>query len=63
MMGQVKLDIYLKSGDINRYVVDSISGWDYSGNYLLVHTPDGKTVPYYFGDIVHFFRTASETVH
>ena len=63
MLGQIKLDIYLKSGGSDRYVVDSIYGWTYSGNYLLVHTPDGETIPYYFGDIDYFTRESAETIH
>lgn len=63
MLGQIKLDIHLKSGDIDKFVVDAVFGWNYSGDYLLVNQLNGETIPYYFGDIDYFTRESAETIH
>ena len=62
MCGLTKIDVFLLSGEVAHYTVDSVSGWFYTGGYLVVRLDD-REIPYYLGDITHVAKSPKATVH
>ena len=65
MVGKLGMTIYFSDGGQAHFVVDSVFGWTYSGDYLLVHTEDvngATTRPYPLGEIAKVVML-SETIH
>jgi hypothetical protein len=62
----LEMEIYFTDNEVVHCTVDSVFGWTYSGNYLLVHTEDGEskvTRPYYLGKIVRVVLSPGGTTH
>jgi hypothetical protein len=65
-MGKIKVLIHFFSGTTEAHTVDSIFGYDYHGDYFVVHEiVDGIThdYPYCLRDIKSIEKWTAETVH
>lgn len=62
-MGRIRVDIMMKTGEVDHYVVDSVIGYGFAGGYLIINTEDGQHKPYSLADIDRFITTSAETVH
>ena len=65
-MGKIELTIHFLNGVIERFIVDPVFGWDYSGDFIIINeVKDGETesTPFSLRDIAKFTRHNIETVH
>lgn len=65
-MGKVEFTIYFLNGVVERHTVDSMFGWEYSAEFLIVNEfKEGITwsTPYCLRDIKYYTRKNIETVH
>jgi hypothetical protein len=65
-MGKIRITINFINGMTEEYEVDPVFGWDYHGDYIVIHERvGGATIdyPYCLRDIKSIERVPGETIH